>query len=289
MKVIEILQQMTPALVLLAQILGVWVVSLIASAVLDQIVLALLPRIDRLVLDRGVGTFTDRVALPFLSAVLGAVIGAFVPLYVTGSPSLWQRIGACTALGLTLGGFVSVWRRADRALPQQLFELRQQLTDSRRWERIRVRVSTERALIETDRRWSRRVMLSISVAWLLLQTLPAAFTCLLYFMQYLPGLSLHTVVLAAVLATVGQVSLLALTFLAHPRMRRQRTARLDRFENELALLQDERAAETARQVEHAEAAEERFVVRLQQALVEATNAPNRLGPIRRSVKAMLRL
>lgn len=288
-KVLEFIDQIGPALAVLAQVLGVLVVGMICSAVLDQTILALLPRIDRMVLDRGAQTFTDRVALPFLSAVLGAVLGAFVSLYVTGDPSLWQRIGACTALGLTLGAFVSVWSRADRALPQQLFDLCQRLTDPWRWDRLRATIRTERAFIEIGQRWSRVFGLVIGVSWLLLQTLPAAFAWLLYMQHYLPTSSLRLLVLATVLAAVGQTSILLLVFLGWPRMRRQRSTRLDKFETELAQLESELADEAERQSREAAAAEERLANRLQRALKEAGAAQDRLGPARRTVKALLRL
>ncbi|MBB3328110.1 hypothetical protein [Microlunatus antarcticus] len=273
----------------MTQVLGVLVIGMVASAVLDQVVLVLLPHTDRGVLANGVGTFTDRVALPFLSAVLGGVLGAFVSLYVTANPSLWQRVGACTALGLTLGAFVTVWRHAERALPQQLFELRQQVTDHRRWDRIRERIRTERSQIEFGRRWSHIPGRILTVAWFLLQSLPAGFVCLLYFKHFLASSELHMVVLAVAIAAVGQVSILLLVHIAWPRMRKQRLARLNKFEAELTQVESERASELERQAQEVEASEHRLVERLRQALAEAGTAADQLGPVRRAVKALLRI
>ena len=289
MTAVALIEQIGPILVVLAQVLGVLVVGMVGSACVDQVVLACLPRLDQMVLERDTGAFTERVALPFLSAVLGAVLGAFTSLYITGNPSLWQRVGACTALGVTLGTFISVWRRADRALPQQLFDLRQQPADTYLWNRARESIRAERERIGTDRRLSRVVGLVFSGAWLLLQTLPAALACLLYSQRYLPESALHNVTLAVVVAVVGQASIAAVAFLGWPRIRSQRAARLHKFETALTLLESERLAEAARRARAAEAAEERLADRLRQALKPIRLTHEQLGPLRRMVKALLRL
>src|SRR5690242_10465723 len=137
----------------------VGIVSIVAiiKGVADGMFLSILqPRLDEMVFERGASSFTDRVALPFLSAIFGGLIGAFMSLYVTTEPSLAQRVVATISLGFTLGILISVWRVADRALFQQLYEIRGDISDEGRCDRLTKMVLGERQWLQKSARPLRR-------------------------------------------------------------------------------------------------------------------------------------